>query len=398
MSARCQAICVGLVDWLYSSFARSMLFRMEAQRGHDIARGLLRIIDRLPFSFALAAFCRSILVTRQTTRVGGVVLSQRLILAAGILKGAQKPARGRASEAAARKVYDIPGWRFVPSLAGPVEFGSFTRHPRAGNTGKVAWRTEESRSTQNRIGLRNVGACDAAQFLAQRARAGQLTKEYGINIAVTPGVTDINDQKRDTIEALDYFLDAEVHPAWFTLNLSCPNTEDDPLHNQLANNMRLLCRAFVNRLQERADDRQIPLWIKIGPGLSPRQYHLIMQVAQETGVRAVIATNTLAKPSPDDDRQQAGVGGGELFPQALEAVRQLQAEKNRQGYDVDVIACGGILDGESLLAYEELGVKAAQYWSALVYRGPFAAAIIEHENAKLKRRPEHQAIQRESLA
>ena len=61
-----------------------------------------------------------------------------------------------------------------------------------------------------------------------------------------------------------------------------------------------------------------------------------------------------------------------------------------------MIACGGILDGDSLREYEELGVKAGQYWSALVYRGPFAAAIIESELARHDY--EYEAVQRESLA
>ena len=48
--------------------------------------------------------------------------------------------------------------------------------------------------------------------------------------------------------------------------------------------------------------------------------------------------------------------------------------------------------------YRKLGVKAGQYWSALVYRGPFAAAIIakasllRHDHTNMK------AIHRESLA
>ena len=172
--------------------------------------------------------------------------------------------------------------------------------------------------------------------------------------------------------ALDCFLDAEVYPTWYTLNLSCPNTEDDPEQIQLADNVRRLCGAFVRRLRERARDRNIPLWIKIGPALAPGQYQAIMQIAHETGVRAIIATNTLAQPSPEDDRQQAGVGGGELRAEALKAVRLLLAEKKRKRCDVDVIACGGILDGESLAEYEKLGVQAAQYWSALVYRGAFS--------------------------
>ena len=61
-----------------------------------------------------------------------------------------------------------------------------------------------------------------------------------------------------------------------------------------------------------------------------------------------------------------------------------------------MIACGGILDGASFRQYLDLGVEAGQYWSALVYRGPFAAAIIESELAEHDY--EFETVQRESLA
>lgn len=376
-----RSVCLSLIDALYSLCVRLFLFRFSAQRGHDSARNLLRRVGSIPGASRMAAACHRLFFTKETVSVGGVVLSQRLILAAGFLKSS-----------------GIPGWRFVPALVGPVEFGSFTRHPRKGNPGNVVWRRERTQSTQNRIGLRNVGAEEAARTLAQLIKCEAFTHEFGINIAATPGISDIDEQEREVTGSLDCFLDAGVHPDWFTLNISCPNTEDDPRQNQAAAHIRQLGSAFVNRLPKRTCGSEIPLWIKISPGLPPEQYHEIIKAARDVGVRAIVATNTLPQPSPDDDSIQAGVGGGDLRAEAMKAVKLLLAEKNRKGYDVDVIACGGLLDGESLQAYEALGVKAAQYWSALVYRGPFAAAIIEHENAQLKSRPKHKAIQRESLA
>ena len=86
-----------------------------------------------------------------------------------------------------------------------------------------------------------------------------------------------------------------------------------------------------------------------------------MRLFDELGVSAVIATNTLSKPVPGDASTQAGVGGGELRREALTAVDYLAAAKAAGGLDVEIIACGGILDGESFRAYQRLGVKAAQY-------------------------------------
>ncbi len=392
MSVAYKSVLLKTLDAASQALNRRIVFRRPAQSSHETIVQALRALERIPLSNAIASALHQLTVSKAHRTVGGARLSQRLILAAGLVKGDGFADEEMAICAAEAGGNIMPGWRIVPALAGAVEFGSFTRHPRLGNTGTVVWRNEASKSTQNRVGLRNPGARAAAIFLGQRRH--MLPGEFGINIAVSPGVDDIERQTRDVVESLSFFLDAGVHPSWFTLNLSCPNTEDDPQGHQLEAETRQLCGALVERL--RARDLEIPLWVKVGPGLAAEQYRGLMRIFHEVGVKAVVATNTLARPTPSDDTIQAGVGGGDLFPAALEAVRQLLAEKNRCNYAVDVIACGGILDGASLREYVRLGVKAAQYWSALVYRGPFAAAIIESELAAHESK--YEAVQRESLA
>ena len=86
-----------------------------------------------------------------------------------------------------------------------------------------------------------------------------------------------------------------------------------------------------------------------------------MRAFEETGVSAVIATNTLAMPAPDGTT--AGVSGGRLHRSALEAVAVLAAEKAQHGYALDIIACGGVSDGATYRAFEQHGVRAMQYYS-----------------------------------
>ena len=392
MSALVKSTLLRAIGAGYRSLIRPLVFRASAQDAHDKAIRLLRALDGLPLTSSMASALHRLTFSDAAIKVGGLRLSQRLILAAGLVKGDGFPDEDAALLAVRAGRNIIPGWRIVPALMGPVEFGSFTRHPRLGNPGTVFWRNEATRSTQNFSGLRNPGARAAAIFLGERG--SQLPKEFGINIAVSPAVEDLSEQTRHVVESVAFFLDAGVHPTWFTLNLSCPNTEDDPLGHQLDVETKQLCGAFIDSLREQQLD--IPLWVKIGPGLASEQYRKLMRIFHEVGVRAVIATNTLAQPTPDDSAVQAGVGGGDLFPVALDAVRQLLAEKQRNDYAVDVIACGGIMNGAALREYDRLGVKAGQYWSALVYRGPFAAAIIESELAEHDY--EYETVQRESLA
>ena len=173
--------------------------------------------------------------------------------------------------------------------------------------------------------------------------------------------------------ALDLFLERDLRPAWLTLNLSCPNTEDDPGGHQTEARTRDLCRAVIERLGA------IPLWVKLGPTLADEQYRVLLRVFHETGVRAIVATNTLPEPSPPAPDVLAGIGGGRLHTRALEVAALLLDDRARHGYTVDVIGGGGVLDGATLDDFRRLGIPALQYWSALIYRGPLAAAVIEHE-------------------
>lgn len=350
----------------YERLLRPLIFRASAEAAH---RGMLRALALLD-GWGWACAC-----LRALGGAAGCTADAPLppfILAAGLVKG-----RGFADEAAALRAVAageniMPGWRSVPALVGAVEFGSFTRAPRLGNAGVVLWRSVETRSTQNRVGLKNPGVHAAAAFLARHQR--HLPPVYGINIAVTPGVSDTARSVAELEEGIGAFLVRGLRPAWFTLNLSCPNTEDDPGAHQTTAHARALCSAARARLGDAA-----PLWVKISPDLGADQLAALMAVFAETGVAAVIATNTLPLPSPDDTGLTAGVGGGHLHMAALESVRQLSAARAALGCDVRIIGCGGVLDGESARALRAAGADALQYWSALVYRGPLAAAVIQQE-------------------
>lgn len=357
---------------VYRRLIGPRILRRDAQTLHEQVIHALAQMDEQGWLQPIFKLIRWLTLPHQPTQVGGVLLDNPLILAAGFVKGIGFQDQDEALTALAQQANLIPGWRSMPALVGAVEFGSFTYWAREGNAGRVIWREVETCSTQNRIGLKNPGAYAAARYLAMQKQ--WLPKIYGINIALSPGMKDVEQETREAVEALRFFLEAGLRPAWFTLNLSCPNTEDDPTGNQTEAKARRLCSTFSEQLAH----YHIPLWVKISPDLTPQQYRLLMCVFAETGVRAVIATNTLAMPTPDG-KQTAGVGGGRLHEHALHAAKLLVEERDRLGCDVDVIGCGGVMDGATYAAYRQIGVKTVQYWSALIYRGPLAAAVIAHE-------------------
>lgn len=172
------------------------------------------------------------------------------------------------------------------------------------------------------------------------------------------------------LESFEAFLERGIRPTWFTLNLSCPNTEDDPGDHQTEARTRDLCTKVIARLEN------TPLWVKIGPNLAESQYRTLLRVFHEIGVSAVIATNTLPMPTPEEPTVTAGIGGGQLAPHALRVTRFLTEEKRHHGYTIAIVGCGGVDHAPTFHAFRAHGADAVQVWSLLVYEGLLGAALI----------------------
>lgn len=373
-----RGLFLGIYGALYAGLLRPLIFRGSAMAAHARMLRWLRWADGQRWLLVLLGWMHRVGFRPQPVTVGGVSLPIPLILAAGLVKGDGFPSETAALAAAAGSNL-MPGWRCLPRLVGPVEFGSFTRWPRPGNQGIVVWRDLATRSTQNRIGLCNPGAAAAAVFLADRRN--DLPDVFGINIAVSPGLADPAQQETEVLQSLAAFLERGVVPSWFTLNLSCPNTEDDPHGHQTAAQAARLCGAAVHYLGAMVGQvgRVVPLWVKLSPALAAAQYRELARTLAKAGAAAVVATNTLPLPAPDDPVVMAGAGGGRLHQEAVQAAALLAEAVQAQGDRLDIVGCGGILDGSTCRDFDDVRAAAFQYWSALVYRGPLAAAVIQHE-------------------
>lgn len=356
--------------------AGALIGRTDAMTAHARTVDLMRTGDRSSALAALARLANRAAFPRQPLRVGSVELPHPIILAAGLVKGDGFADEGTALEAVRQQRDIVPGWSSAPALLGPVEFGSYTRHPRLGEPGRVLWRDRATRSMQNRVGLRNPGARAAAAHLARHAT--RLPAVWGLNLAVSPGLETDAQRGEDIAAAVRSFTEAfaglEAGPSWLTLNLSCPNTEDDPRGTQSAELARRLAGVLV-------EASSTPLWLKLGPDLSDTQLEGLVAACVNTGVQAVVATNTWAQPLPHGG-DSGGVSGARLRPRALDTVARLDAAIRGRSAPLDIVACGGILEGSDLLAAQAAGARAAMIYSALVFRGPLAGALILREAAR----------------
>jgi len=355
---------------------RPLLFTQSAQDAHARVSNVLKRLDNNETAILTLRNIHKMSFQKMVISAGDVWLDNPFILAAGFVKGMGFEDEKSALNAIRQGINIMPGWRAMPSLVGAVEFGSFTRHPRIGNSGTVMWRDQTTYSTQNRVGLKNPGAVAAAAFLY--IKLNQLPKIFGINIAMSPGVDDPDREKQDVIEAVNAFLMRGIYPSWFTLNISCPNTEDDPEGNQTESGARTLCEAVVNLLKTAQEEigNHIPLWVKVSPSLSSAQYEGLMHAFHETGVKAVIATNTLPASTPDKNAHIAGVGGGRLHSEAVKATQLLVGYAKKHDYALDVVGCGGVQDPQTYHDFVHAGADVVQYWSSMIYRGPLVAALI----------------------
>ena len=404
--------------------------RKSPERAHESALRRLRFLDK--HSRLLAALAGRFPKESWPVEAGGVRLESPLILAAGLVKGDGFATEAEAMDAVKQGRNIIPGWRSVPALAGAVEMGSFTPAPRLGNPGTVLWRDAEHRTLYNRIGLRNPGARAAAAFLGERL--AELPATYGISLAADPDETDLQQKCEGIAVAVKHFISAGLRPSWVTVNLSCPNTEptwrigltdnnkpanqtdsagetnpatqtaNAPAHQAAINpaiptateppdHAKAICAAVKQELPA-----EIPLWAKVGPDLPEAAYQELAQALAEAGAKAIVAVNTATRQVPQSINQeaQAGMGGAPLLPEALRAVSALAAATHLSAADpespsattqnppLDIIGCGGILNGSDLQAFQNAGAKAAQYWSALVFRGPNAPTLIARESKQAR--------------
>lgn len=349
---------------LYSAVAKPLLFAAYPDDAHKLTLRAVGLMDRLPW--LARVFAQEEQPLRPTT-VGGVTLPQPVIVAAGLVKGQGFETEDAALSAVGRSNV-IPGWRSIPLMCGPVEFGSFTLAPRVGNAGTVLWRDVNGLTTMNRVGLKNPGSAAAAEFLSRQPIDGT----FGISVATTPEVDDPTVQAAHVAQAIGRFIEEGVRPDWFTVNLSCPNTEQDPTATQTTALASAVCAATVERAGT------VPVWVKVSPDLGDTQYDSLLEVFEDNGVRAVVATNTLPGIVPSTDIR-AGAGGKRLYERALSVVLRLYAVRERRSYSVDIVGCGGVMNGVDLRAYLDAGALAVQVWSALVFRGPFAPEDITRE-------------------
>jgi dihydroorotate dehydrogenase len=163
-----------------------------------------------------------------------------------------------------------------------------------------------------------------------------------------------------------------AHASYVTVNVSSPNTPG--LRSlQFGDSLKQLLADLAQRRAELAltHGRHVPLAIKIAPDMTDEETIQVAQALIETGMDAVIATNTSVSRTgveglPHAD-EAGGLSGAPIRQRATEVLKKLHAHLKGE---IPLIGAGGILSGADAREKLEAGASLVQLYSGLIYRGP----------------------------
>jgi len=361
---------------------RPFLFRLDAEKAHDLA---LTQLERLQHS-PLRALLQQPRVADPIT-LAGLHFPNRVGLAAGLDKNARC----------------IDAWGALGF--GLVEVGTVTPLAQAGNPKPRIFRLPQSQALINRLGFNNDGLAAfvanvrrshlRAQAPGGTAGASSSNGAIGTDGAAPALVLGLNIGKNAAtpIERAsdDYLTALEAvypHADYVAVNISSPNTQNlRALQSDAA--LEQLLAALAQRRAElsAASGVRRPLFIKIAPDLEAEQIEAIAAALLRHGMDGVIATNTTLNRSAVQGQPHADEAGGLSGAPLLQASNAVvRALRQRLGPHFPIIGVGGILSGADAISKIEAGADLVQLYSGLIYRGP--ALVLEVAQAlQRSRRP-----------
>lgn len=353
---------------IYPTFFRLCFSWMDAERAHKIGFTLIKAAHTV----GAGALIRKMFApapSLQTTALG-LSFPTPFGLAAGFDK------EGKGINALANLGF------------GHVEVGTITAQSQPGNPQPRLFRLVEDRAVINRMGFNNDGAAAVAPRLA--TALAQLGKTYpsvrpivGVNIGKTKLV-----ELEDALE--DYLVSARtLAPAadYLVVNVSSPNTPG----LRLLQNVETL-RPLLTGVREAADasaGRHVPLLVKIAPDLSDADVADVAALALDLKLDGIICTNTTisreglrSSAGLVQEKGAGGLSGAPLKARSLAVLRQLKAVV---GDELTLISVGGVETGAEVQERLDSGATLVQGYTAFLYEGPFWAARINKELAKLRK-------------
>ncbi|MDE0523707.1 MAG: quinone-dependent dihydroorotate dehydrogenase [Boseongicola sp.] len=242
---------------------------------------------------------------------------------------------------------------------GFLEVGTATPRPQSGNPRPRLFRLRKDRAVINRLGFNN----DGLEAIIDRLAARPDGVPVGINVGAN---RDSDDRAADYAHAMRA---ARKCVDFVTINVSSPNTENlRDLQGEHA--LTALLEGVM------AESGDLPVFLKIAPDLSDEQVGSIARTAMESGVAAIVATNTtLSRDGLTDWRKVNGGGlsGRPLFARSTRVLARLYHET---GGEMPLVGVGGVASAGDAYAKIKAGAIAVQLYTAMTYFGMSLASRI----------------------
>lgn len=321
--------------------AKNLLFKIEAERAHQLGLNLLTASHALKLSPWL--YGKPVIAP---VKVMGIDFPNPVGLAAGL---------------------DKNGDHFAALSAcgfGFVELGTVTPRPQPGNTRPRLFRLPPAGAIINRMGFNNQGV----DYLLRNVERTKFDGILGINIGKN---FDTAVEKA----AEDYLIGLRkvyTHADYVTVNISSPNTPG--LRDlQFGAALNDLLKALKQEQKKLADQhgRYVPLAVKIAPDMDDMAIQRLADAFVVNNIDAVMATNTTLSRKGVEGllhaNEQGGLSGAPLRTQSDHVVHRMCA--HLQGA-LPVIAVGGISSAADAINKIRLGASLVQIYTGFIYQGP----------------------------
>jgi dihydroorotate dehydrogenase len=324
---------------LFGTVIRPLLFHLDPEIAHEWALKALRNIP-LPASAD---------DSRLAVKAFGLVFPNPLGLAAGFDKN------GEVADAILRLGF------------GFSEIGTVTPLPQQGNPRPRLFRLAPDQAVINRLGFPSHGHAVVHARLAARAHQPGI---IGVNLGANK---DSRDRVQDYVQGIGAFADVADY---FTINISSPNTPG--LRDlQRAGALDELLAHILAARDTTAEPRR-PILLKIAPDLTLTELDAIVTCARARKIDGMIISNTtVSRPASLRDplaAETGGLSGRPLFAQSTQLLAQAYLRVEGQ---FPLIGAGGVESPETAFAKIEAGATLVQFYSALVFEGPWLAATIK---------------------
>jgi dihydroorotate dehydrogenase len=131
---------------------------------------------------------------------------------------------------------------------------------------------------------------------------------------------------------------------------------------------------------------EIPVFLKVAPDLEAGDHDRIVRAAIDTGIDALIISNTTVSRPALKSRHAGETGGLSGRPLRSLALDQLKAFRAASAGQIPLIAAGGVENADDAWDRIVAGASLVQLYSAMVYEGPgIARRIAAGLAARLKR-------------